>query len=290
MENLQSYRSRDIIEHNLEVNPSARPKKQRRHKMPDEKVIAEKMEVQRLLDMGFICEVYYPSWLINVVMVKEKNGKWRICMAFNDLNKCCPKDDLPLTRMDKVLYSVVGYEIMALLDSFSGYHRIWVREEDQEKTSFITPFGIYCYLWMLEGLKNVGPTFYRMTKVILREQMERNVFAYVDDIVVARRKKETQLQDLAETFGNMRKAQLELNLEKCVFGVSRGKVLGYLVSIKGIKDNPDKIKAIVYMKPLQSRKRSITNNRQKRGVKPVYGENSRGKFALFQSVKRLWYL
>jgi hypothetical protein len=192
--------------------------------------------------------------------------------------------------MDKVLYSVVGYEIMALLDSFSGYHRIWVREEDQEKTSFITPFGIYCYLWMLEGLKNVEPTFYRMTKVILREQMERNVFAYVDDIVVARRKKETQLQDLAETFGNMRKAQLELNLEKCVFGVNRGKVLGYLVSIKGIKDNPDKIKAIVYMKPLQSRKRSITNNRQKRGVKPVYGENSRGKFALFQSVKRLWYL
>jgi hypothetical protein len=84
-------------------------------------------------------------------------------------------------------------EIMALLDCFSGYYQIWLREEDQEKTSFITAFGTYCYLRMFEGLKNGGPTFYRMTKVILKEQIERNAFAYVDDIVVARKKKETQL-------------------------------------------------------------------------------------------------
>jgi hypothetical protein len=147
-------------------------------------------------------------------------------------------------KIDKVVDSVAGCEVMALLDYFSGYHQIWIWEEDQEKTSFSTPFGTYCYLSMPEGLKNAGPTLCRMTKVILEEQMGRNVFAYVDDIVVTSRKKEAQLQDLAETF----------NLEKCVFSVSRGKVLGCLVSIKGIKDNQDKIKAIVYMKPPQSRK------------------------------------
>jgi hypothetical protein len=107
---------------------------------------------------------------------------------------------------------------------------------------------------MLEGLKNAGPTFCRMMKAILKEQMERNVFAYVDDIVVASRKKEKQLQDLAETYANMHRAQLKLNLEKCVFGVSRGKVLGCLVSVKGIEANLDKINAIVHMKPLGSRK------------------------------------
>jgi hypothetical protein len=143
---------------------------------------------------------------------------------------------------------------MALLDCFSVYHQIWLREEDQEKMSFITPLGTYCYLRMPEGLKNAGPTFCRMPKVILKEQPERNVFAYVDDIVVASRKKKTQLQDLAETFARMRKVQLKLNPEKCVFMVSRGKVLGYLLSVKGIKANLDKIKAIVCMKPLQSRK------------------------------------
>jgi hypothetical protein len=116
------------------------------------------------------------------------------------------------------------------------------------------PFGTYCYLRMPEGLKNAGPTFCRMTKVILKEQLERNLFPYVDDIVVARRKKKTHLQDLAETFTSMQKTQLKLNPEKCMFGVSRGNVLGSLVSVKGIKVNLDKIKAIVDMKPPQSRK------------------------------------
>jgi hypothetical protein len=159
----------------------------------DEKVTAAKAEIQRLLDAGFIREVYYPCWLANLVMVKKKNDKWRMCTDFTDLNKCCPKDDFLLTIIDKVVDSAEKCEIMALLDCFSGYYQIWLREEDQEKTSFITTFGTYCYLRMLEGLKNGGPTFYRMTKVILKEQIERNVFAYVDDIVVARKKKETQL-------------------------------------------------------------------------------------------------
>jgi hypothetical protein len=85
--------SRDIIEHMLQVNPSARPRKQRLRKMSDEKVAAAKEEVQRLLDIGFIREVHYPSWLVNVVIVKKKNGKWRMCTNFTDLNKCCPKDN-----------------------------------------------------------------------------------------------------------------------------------------------------------------------------------------------------
>jgi hypothetical protein len=245
--------SRDIIEHKLEVNPSARPKKQRPNKMSDKKVAAVKVEVQRLLDVGFIHEVYYPSWLANVVMVRKNNGKWRMCTDFTDLNKRCPMDDFPLTRNDKVVDSVAGCEIMALLDYFLGYHQIWLWEEDQEKTSFITPFGTYFYLRMPEGLKNDGSTFCKMTKVILKEQLERNVFAYVNDIVVVSRKRGTQLQDLAETFSSMRRAQLKLNLEMCVFGVSRGKVLGCLVSVKGIEANPDKIKAIVCMKYLKSR-------------------------------------
>jgi hypothetical protein len=185
--------SRDIIEHKLEVNPSARPRTQRLRKMSDEKVTAAKAVVQRLLDARFIPQVYYLSWLAKVVMAKKKNDKWRMCTDFTNLNKCCTKDDFPQTRIDKVVDSAAGCEIMALLDCFLGYHQIWLQEEDQEKTSFITPFGTYCYHRMPEGLKNAGPTFCRMTKVILKEQMEMNVFAYVDDIVVASRKKETQL-------------------------------------------------------------------------------------------------
>jgi hypothetical protein len=143
--------------------------------------------------------------------------------------------------------------MMALLDCFSGYHQIRHRIEDEKKTSFITPFGTYCYLRMSVGLHNAGPTFCRMTKAALKDQVGKNVLSYVDDIVVVSKKKEDCLSDLVETFTNMREAKLKLNPEKCVFGITRGKVIGYLVSTKGIKANPDKIRAIIHMQPPQSR-------------------------------------
>jgi hypothetical protein len=93
---------------------------------------------------------------------------------------------------------------MALLDWFSGYHQIWLRPKDEEKTSFITPFGTYCYLRMSGGgLHNEGPTFYIMTKVALKDQVGKNVLSYVDDIVMVSKKKENYIVNLAETFVNM---------------------------------------------------------------------------------------
>jgi hypothetical protein len=143
---------------------------------------------------------------------------------------------------------------MALLDYFSGYHQIWLHREDEEKTSFITPFEMYCYLRMPEGLCNAGLTFCRMTKAVLKDQVDKNVLSYVDDIIVVSKKRTTYISDLAETFSNMCEAQLKLNPEKCIFRVTRGKVLGCLVSMKGIEANPDKIRAITQMQPPQTRK------------------------------------
>jgi hypothetical protein len=79
-----------------------------------------------------------------------------MCTNFTDLNKCYPKDDFPLVRIDKIIDSAMSCEMMSLLDCFSGYHQIWLSEEDKEKTSFITPFGTYCYLRMPKGLRNAG--------------------------------------------------------------------------------------------------------------------------------------
>jgi hypothetical protein len=107
---------------------------------------------------------------------------------------------------------------------------------------------------MPEGLRNADPTFCRMMKAILKEQVGRNVFSYVDHIVVASKKKIGYISDLIETFTNMRETWLKLNLEKCVFGVIRGKVLGCLVSLIGIETNLDKIRVILQMQPPQTRK------------------------------------
>jgi hypothetical protein len=92
-----------------------------------------------------------------------------MCTDFTDLIKCCPKDDFPLARIDKIVDSAAGCEIMALLDFCSSYHQRWLRNEDEEKTSFITLFGTYCYLRMLQGLHNIGPTFCRMMKAVLKD-------------------------------------------------------------------------------------------------------------------------
>jgi hypothetical protein len=244
--------SHTIIEHDLGIDPSVCPKKQRLRKMSDEKTKAAKAEVHRLLEANFIEPIAYPTWLANMVMVQKKSGKWRMCIDFTSLNKAYPKDNFPLPRIDKIVDSAAECEFMSLLDCFSGYHQIYMKEEDKGSTSFITPFGTYCFIRMPEGLKNAGSTFSRLTKRVLESQVGRNIFTYVDDIVIASRNKEDHLADLAETFANMRDARLRLNPEMCVFSVRQGKILGYLVSHQGIEANPMKIQAIINMTPPQS--------------------------------------
>jgi hypothetical protein len=155
--------NRDVIEHSINVDPSFRPRKQRLQKMSEDKAEGARNEVKRLLSAGVIREVKYPEWLANTVMVKKANGKWRMCIDFTDLNKACPKDEFPLPRIDSLVDAADSSELMSLLDFYSGYHQIWMKKEDESKTSFITPSGTYCYLRMPEGLKNARETFSRMT-------------------------------------------------------------------------------------------------------------------------------
>jgi hypothetical protein len=109
---------RSFIEHRLNIDPSVKPRRQKLRKMSDDKVIAVKSEVQRLLDATVIREVMYPKWLANTVPVKKKNGKWRMCIGFTDLNKATPKDNYPLPRMDQVINLVASAAIMSLMDFF----------------------------------------------------------------------------------------------------------------------------------------------------------------------------
>jgi hypothetical protein len=215
--------SRTVIEHSLGIDPSVRPKKQRLRKMSDEKTEAVEAEVHRLLQANFIEPIAYPTWLANVVMVQKKSGKWRMCIDFTSLNKACPKDNFPLPRIDKIVDSAARCEVMSLLGCFSGYHQIYMKEEDKVSTSFITPFETYCFIRMPEELKNAGSTFSRLTKTVLESQVGRNILTYVDDIVVASKNKEDHLADLAETFANMRDARLRLNPESASSEFARGR-------------------------------------------------------------------
>jgi hypothetical protein len=112
--------------------------------------------------------------------------------------------------------------IVSLLDAYSGYNQIKLKEEDQELTAFITPHGVFCYNVMTFGLKNAGATYQRCMQACLGEQIGRNIKVNIDDIVVKTKHAATLIGDLRETFDNLDRYKIELNPKKCFFGVSGG--------------------------------------------------------------------
>jgi hypothetical protein len=92
-----------------------------------------------------------------------------MCVDYTDLNKHCPKDPFGLPRIDQVIDSKAGCDLLCFLDCYSGYHQIAIKEEDQEKTAFITPFGAYCYTTMSFGLKNTGATYQRAIQTCFKK-------------------------------------------------------------------------------------------------------------------------
>jgi hypothetical protein len=148
-----------------------------------------------------------------------------------------------------VIDSTADCDLLSFLDSYSVYQQIPQYELDQIKASFITPYGAYCYVTMPFGLKNVGATYQRTMQRCLQGQIGRNMHAYMDDVVVKTKQSGTLLDDLKETFTNLRRYHMKLNPDKCNFGVPAGQHLGYIISEQGIEANPSKVKAIEALEP-----------------------------------------
>ena len=108
-------------------------------------------------------------------MVKKANGKWRMCVDFTDFNKAFPKDSYPLPRIDTLIDSTTRNQLLIFMDAFLGYNQIKMEEADQEKTSFVTSQGLFCYKVMPFGLKNVGATYQRLMNKMFAHQIGRNV-------------------------------------------------------------------------------------------------------------------
>jgi hypothetical protein len=137
---------REVAEHSLDILPHSRAVQQRLRRFDEEHRRAIGVELRKLLEAGFIKEVFHPTWLANLVLVKKMNGKWQMCVDYTSLNKAFPK--VPLPRIDQIVDSTAGCELLCFLDAYSGYHQIKMKESDQLATLFITPFGVYCYVTM----------------------------------------------------------------------------------------------------------------------------------------------
>ena len=160
-----------------------------------------------------------------------------------------------MLRIDQLVDSTAGYKLLSFMDAFSRYNKIKIDDANQEKTSFITNQGLFRYKMMPFDLKNAGATYQRLVNHMFRPQIGRNVEVYVDDMLVKSLDERKHLEDLQETFDTFRQYNMKLNPSKCAFGVSSGKFLGFMVSHRGIEANPDKIQAILDIKPPQSIKK-----------------------------------
>ncbi len=151
---------REFAEHALNVFPDTKPVKQSIQRLSEPRAEAIGKEINRLLAADFIREIKESEWLANTVMVPKKDTDiLRMCVYFTSLNKHCPKDHFPLPRINQIIDSTAGCEKLSFLDAYSGYNQIRLKVEDQEKTAFITPFGVFCYNTMPFGLKNAGATY-----------------------------------------------------------------------------------------------------------------------------------
>ncbi|KAI5342184.1 hypothetical protein L3X38_010059 [Prunus dulcis] len=190
-----------IICHRLHVNPAIKPVAQKRRNFAPERFAIIEAEIDKLLAASFIKEVSYVEWLANVILVAKKDkGLWRVCVDYTDLNKACPKENFPLPRIDQLVDSTFGNQLLSFMDAYFGYNQIMMHENDKVKTSFIIERGTYCYKVMLFGLKNAGATYKRLVNKIFKEQIGKTMKVYVDDMLVKAPKRADHIKNLAEAF------------------------------------------------------------------------------------------
>jgi hypothetical protein len=154
-----------------DVTPPIKSIKQKEINYTPKRSDAIQEEVNRLLEAEFIKPVDYPSWLANMTLVEKSDGLWHMCIDYTSLNKACPKDKYLFSHIFQIVDSTTSCELLSFLDTYSGYHQISLAIDNVEKTTFITPFGIFCYTKMVFCLKNVDATYQKFIHIILETQI-----------------------------------------------------------------------------------------------------------------------
>ena len=166
-------------------------------------------------------------------------------MDYTDLNKACPKESFPLTWIDQIVEASVEHEMLLFLDAFSGYHQIHMHPPDVEKTTFITPHGLFCYYVMSFSLKNVRATYQMLVTKMFRPLFIKTMELYIDDMLVKSKQHLNHVGNLQEAFELLRAYDMKLNPSKCAFGVSVGRFLGFMVTRRGREANSAQLRAIL---------------------------------------------
>jgi len=230
--------------HTIPLREKEKPFKQKLHRINPKLLTMIEKEVQKLFDAKIILSLRFSKWVANLVPVRKKNGEIRLCIDFRNLNTVSRKDNYPLPKMDHILQRVVGSQRTSMLDGFSGYNQITVHPDDQEKTVFTMPWGMFMYAKMSFGLMNAGAAFQRAVDIAFAKEKDKILVLYVDDITVFSKSDEEHVAHLMLVFKKCRRFGISQNPKKSNFAMKEGKLLEHIISAEGIRIDPKRVEAI----------------------------------------------
>ncbi|XP_057770694.1 uncharacterized protein LOC130990481 [Salvia miltiorrhiza] len=259
--------SPSVCMHRILLDDDARPRAQPQRRLNPIMQEVVRKEVLKLLDAGIIYAISDSEWVSPTQVVSKKGGMtvvkgesdemiatrvvtgWRVCIDYRMLNAATRRDHFPLPFIDQMLDRLAGYEFYCFLDGYSGYNQIMIAPEDQDKTAFTCPYGIFAYRRMSFGLCNAPATFQRCMMTIFHDLIESVMEVFMDDFSVFGSSFDHCLENLSVVLARCEETNLVLNWEKCHFMVREGIVLGHKVSAAGLEVDRAKIVAIEKLPP-----------------------------------------
>ncbi|KAJ0916995.1 putative nucleotidyltransferase, Ribonuclease H [Helianthus annuus] len=234
--------SRDI-DFRIDLIPGANPVAKAPYRLAPSEMRELSNQLQELLEKGFIRPSTSP-WGAPVLFVKKKDGSFRMCIDYRELNKLTIKNRYPLPRIDDLFDQLQGAACFSKIDLRSGYHQLQIQEEDIPKTAFRTRYGHYEFVVMPFGLTNAPAVFMDLMNRVCKPYLDRFVIVFIDDVLIYSKSKAEHAQHLRSVLELLQGNQLCAKFSKCEFWLEEVQFLGHIVNSRGIHVDPAKIEAV----------------------------------------------
>jgi hypothetical protein len=236
------------IEFVIELQPGTAPISKRPYRMPPNELVELKIQLQDLLDKGFIRPSASP-WGCPALFVKKKDNSLRLCVDYHPLNAVTIKNKYPLPRIDILFDQLAGAKVFSKINLRSGYHQIKIRSSDIPKIAFSTRYRLYEYLVMSFGLTNAPAYFLYLMNSVFMQELNKFVVVFIDDILIYSKNPEDHVKHLHVVLQKLRDHHLYAKFSKCEFWLDTVKFLGHTISSYGISVDPSKVQEVMDWKP-----------------------------------------
>ncbi|GJZ83349.1 putative reverse transcriptase domain-containing protein [Tanacetum coccineum] len=231
------------VEFQIDLVPGAAPVARAPYQLVPSEMKELSEQLKELSDKGFIRPSSSP-WGAPVLFVKKKDGSFRMCIDYRELNKLTVKNRYPLPRIDDLFDQLQGSSVYSKIDLRSGYHQLRVREEDIPKTAFRTRYGHYEFQVMPFGLTNAPAVFMDLMNRVCKPYLDKFVIVFIDDILIYSKNKQEHEEHLKLILELLKKEELYAKFSKCEFWIPKVQFLGHVIDSKGIHVDPAKIESI----------------------------------------------